>query len=132
MSDVRQWDIEVGVVIGKIYFTDSTFYEGPFDPGTNQLVMDLRAYNDGTRAGYVDAALYEYPGDTTKEKLLEKVQWYLEPKPEGLTGKWDCYQDIPIDITSWPLGIKVWGESETEPIWLAVGALILPPLAVYR
>lgn len=135
MSDVHQWDIEIiGTVIGTIdYDVYTEFFTGPFDPKASVIVCKIRAWNTGTMSGQVLADLYEYPGEPN-EAPITGVGWILDPKAYGgVAGEHAFEVVIPDDPGGkWPLGIKVFGETEVEPTWGLAGALLLPPLAVHR
>jgi len=108
-------------IIGKIDFNNSTFYNGPFNPGqTIVKLMDCRVKNTGTQQGMIYCRLYEYP-NTTNQNLIMSRNFSLNPGQE-LT--WDAFTGdsgvppIPNDPGgTWPLGVKVWGEGEDEPSW---------------
>jgi len=102
-------------VIGSIVFDSSTFYEGPFTPGTYQLIATVWCENIGTETGTIYI-----------KKFIDGVEvdsYMFENRPPGVP--WNCcnfYWDLPSDdITA---GIKVWGEGEDEPPWGTLGTKI--------
>lgn len=129
MSDVHTWDVEiVGEVIGFID-TYSQFYGGPFDPGELAIVMQLVVGNSGSQDGTVNWKLYEYPGEND-ENLINSGNIFVTKGQTSDVG--NVVATVPIGITMWPLGIKVWGETETEPSWGAMGTLLLNPAMIIR
>lgn len=96
---------------------DSTFNEGPFPPGTRQLLATVRMENRGTQDGCLILAKFvEYPGEETKEKQLGDI--WNKIIDHGKYKDIDFYWDTPTGVTKWPLGVKVWAdEYEEEPVW---------------
>ena len=129
MSDVHTWNVEiVGEVIGYIH-TDSQFYVGPFNPGELAIVMRLIVGNSGSQDGTVNWKLYEYPGEND-ENLINSGNIFVTGGQTSDVG--NVPASVPIGITLWPLGIKVWGETETEPAWGGAGTLLLNPIMISR
>ena len=128
MSDVHTWNVEiVGEVIGYIHI-DSQFYGGPFNPGELAIVMLLIVGNSGSQDGTVYWKLYEYPGEVN-ENLINSGDIFVTQGGIGFVG--DVVATVPVGITLWPLGVKVWGETETEPTaWGTMGALLLNPIMI--
>ena len=126
MSDVHIWNVDVaGDVIGDIIESGSTFYTGPFAPGSFSLVASALIKNIGNTGGIMHYNLYEYPG-AANENIVVPNSYYFEAGQQLTVGYNATIPDLPGQ--SWPLGIKVWGESEAEPNWTgAAGKLELPP-----
>ena len=127
MSDVHIWNVGVaGDVIGDIIESDSTFYTGPFDPGQeNANVMLLYYMNTGSMDGTIHCKWCEYP-NTPNESCID-VETTLPP---GTSHTWNLFRDVPNTPGEiWPMGVKVWGETESEPNWTgaATGKLEIPP-----
>ena len=93
--------------IGSIVFDQSTFYKGPFAPGTHQLIAIVWCENIGTETGTIYIKNF-IDG--------EEVDSYSHESVPGVP--WNCcnfYWDIPEN--AFTAGIKVWGEGELEPTW---------------
>ena len=119
MSDTHQWEVEIsGQVIGVIHFS-TEYYTGPFDPGSNAIVVDLKVKNTGDKDGNIYWKLFEYP-NSPQEQLLDSDQIFC-----AYSSAYCNYGSImiliPTGLTIYPLGIKVWGEDETEPSWGQMG-----------
>ena len=96
----------------------STYYTGPFNPGAEEYIMSVLYGNrDDAGEGIIHYNLYEHP-NTPSENLLQANQRTMYP---GQTETWYQLWTIPNISGPWPLGIKVWGDGETEPTW-ALGA----------
>ena len=131
MSDTHQWDVQINVageVIGAIHFS-TEYYTGPFDPGSNVIVVDLRLENVGTEDGNIYFRLFEYP-NTNDELMLEEDNMFCEHSA-AFCNYGPIMILIPTGITSYPLGIKVWGEDESEPSWGAMGTFMWGQLEMH-
>jgi len=129
MSDTHQWNVTVaGDVIGDIIESGSTFYTGPFNPGEFQRVANVLIKNIGTMGGNLHYNLYQYPG-TPQESIVVTNQGYFNA---GQQLSVDFNATIPnLPGQTWPLGIKVWSDTETEPSWTLGGIAIEEPLPPY-
>jgi len=79
-------------------------------PGENNKVCSITVKNNGDKAGYVYARLYDNVNTNPTE--IETQQAYLEPYE---TTTFTFYMDIPSDRTEpYYLGIKVRGEDEPD------------------
>lgn len=109
-------------VIGEIDFSQSMFYGGPFNPGqAAQTIAMVRANNIGTTQGNIHIKAYEYPG-TINERQIFYNGAFLQ---SGGGTNFQVWLDIPNRPGEiWPVGVKVWGESEPEPSWASAGTHI--------
>jgi len=105
-------EVQAGDVIGDIIESGSTYYTGPFAPGEFQIVANVLIKNIGTMGGILNYNLYQYPG-TPQESIVVPNQYYFNAGQQLNVGFNATIPNIPGQI--WPLGIKVWGEGETEP-----------------
>jgi len=105
---------EPGVgAIGDI-LPSSEFYSGPFHPGSYVKIAMCDFGNIGDIKGNITCRLYEYPGQPNEQVLCEDVV-LMYP---GAYKRWHIRETIPnLPGQAWPLGIKVWGETESEPSW---------------
>ena len=115
LGKTNDYSIVGGDVIGSIDFDQSTFYTGPFNPGTYQLIAIVWCENVGSVAGNIYV-----------KKFIdgEEVEFFwFENRQPGVP--WNCcnfYWTIPEN--AFTAGIKVWGEGESEPPWGAMGTKI--------
>jgi len=130
MSDTHQWSIQIlGIdVIGDIIEANSTFYTGPFIPGALETIATIQIKNIGEKQGVIQYALYSFPGQANETRLDRGAEVL------GIGGTTfiefnQTIPDIPNEI--WPLGIKVWGETESEPGWDLGGVGLGEPLPSY-
>jgi len=117
MSETHQWNVEieqVGTITGQIH-SSTIYYSGPFPVGTTQVVVDLSVENTGDTEGDIYWQLYEYPGDTQLENLLNEGVILCGIGTGCHVGPLQAV--IPVGSGPYPVGVKVWGESETEPSW---------------
>ena len=91
----------------------SVFYTGPFPPGLLRLVASVDIKNIGNKTGNIYYKLVEYP-NTPDEHQIIASQTYLNP---GQQTTKNHNINIPTTPGTWPLGYKVWGETEDEPSW---------------
>lgn len=130
MSDTHIWNVQIaGQVVGGIS-PSSEFLVGPFNPGETVLVTNLVATNEGSMAGMVYIALYAYPG--ANEQMIYSDSATIEP---GQTHAFPISVTTPAISGQWPLGIKVWGTSESEPSFtlgakLGLPSVVLPVIAL--
>lgn len=130
MSDTHQWEviISAGQVIGVIHFS-TEYYTGPFDPGSNAIVVDLKVENTGDEDGFIYWKLFEFP-NSSQEQLLDNDQIFCA-SGSAYCNYGPIMITIPTGLTSYPLGIKVWGEDETEPAWGAMGTFMWGQLEMH-
>lgn len=118
MSDTHIWTIDVsGDVIGTL-LPDSVFYTGPFTPGSQEYIADIHIENTGNMGGIVTIKLVEYPDQPEEADLMVKPI-PLAPGGDHLEQPFISIPVIPGG--QWPLGVKVWGETEAEPAWGGLG-----------
>lgn len=113
MGKTNDYTVQGIDVIGNIDFINSTFYTGPFNPGSTETIAYLTFKNSGTEDGAIYIKIYENP-NTLQETEIYDGNFHLQG---GQT-----ITDLQINVTiptngAWPLGIKVWGEGENEPTW---------------
>lgn len=136
MAQTHTWNVDIlaQTVIGEIDPT-SVYYTGPFLPNTMQTLASLKIKNTGTKSGTVYWRLYEWPGvqgpppqgctiGCAVENLIKEGSVVLNPgqtsspitvsnlTPETIWG------EPPGQAFTWPLGVKVKGETEANwPTW---------------
>jgi len=128
MVQTHQWNVSIlaQTVLGEID-PSSVYYTGPFQPNTQQTLASLKIKNTGTIAGTVDWRLYDYPGIAGPpgpgctfgcgvEMLVAEGSVELNP---GATSSPIAISHLTPTHTlgqafSWPLGIKVKGETEAN------------------
>jgi len=114
-NDSCHSDPQTEEVLADLIESQSTFYTGPFAPGSIETLAILAVKNIGTKAGRLHYYMYEYPG-TPNENLIASNSY--TPVNPGATHMFPAIT-LPVSNTigTWPLGVKVWGESENEPSW---------------
>jgi len=117
MSDTHTWNVSIaGEVIGVIDAA-TVYYSGPFEPGQEYVsVADLYVKNTGTMAGKIWIKLYEYPGEANEGVVTGPMYTTPDVQP-GETRPVLFYVSTPSTPGAWPLGLKVWGDDESEPSW---------------
>lgn len=118
MSDTYVWQIEIsqaGETIGSIH-TNTIYYTGPCTPSENCDILDLTIENIGTIAGNINYKIYEFPGEP-EENLLTSGSHLIEGGQYLHIGEFIFITPQIPGMGFWPLGLKVWGESEEEPLW---------------
>lgn len=131
MSDTHTWDVSItgGDVIATIQ--TGTWYKGPFTPGELVTLATITIRNDGNTTGDLTGQPFFYPGETNEQPLTKSTKLDIVP---GETWRYNPAATIPIDAPPGgilPVGVKVWGETETEPTWsLGAGRLELPSCIV--
>ncbi|GAI15329.1 unnamed protein product [marine sediment metagenome] len=129
MSDTHKWNVSIaGDVIGDIIESGSTFYTGPFAPGEFKIVANALIKNIGSMGGILHYNLYQYPG-TGQESIVVQNQYFFDAGQQITVGYNATIPNIPGQ--TWPLGIKVWSETENEPSWALGGASVEEPLPPY-
>ena len=105
----------VGGAIGTI-LPSSQWYNGPFNPGTTDaLVAKLDYKNDGDITGWFHIWLYANPG-TANEQFLK--QWGTANLSPGQSATQQLHVNVPnTPGQPWPLGVKLWSNTEPEPSW---------------
>jgi len=115
MSDTHQWNVSIaGDVIGDIVESGSTFYTGPFSPGEFKLVASALIKNIGTMGGNLHYNLYQYP-NTGQESIVVQNHGYFQAGQQLNVSFNATIPNMPGEF--WPLGIKVWSDTENEPGW---------------
>ena len=121
MSGTHIWNVSVTGDVSSIIRPESAFYPGPFNIGETEEVAHLLIQNVGSIYGLCNCKLVEYPGEAN-ENTLEI--WDMPLEPDGI--QW-YYISLLIPSKPgelWPIGIKTWGESETEPPWGTLGKTV--------
>lgn len=123
MSNTHQWAVQIsaGQVIGNIH-PSSLFFTGPFAPGSTETVMYLAVENTGDTDGNIFWRLYEYPGDAMEQLIDYGVISCAVGAAPCIVGNINA--TMPSGITTYPLGVKVWGEDESEPSWGQMGTFM--------
>ena len=102
--------------IGEINFTASIFYTGPFhNEEKGRKIAIVKIKNIGTHTGVTHIKLFEYL-DSPDENPIFSKNVLLNPDEEYISSVWIDISDGPEEGL-WPLGLKVWGETESEPTW---------------
>jgi len=110
----KTYTLEGAGEINASILSSSVFYEGPYAPNTQQSLADINIKNIGDAEGKITVKLYEYPGTDNENYLFGVATDNVSPN--------ETYTEylahiIPSIPGSWPLGIKVFGETEAEPSW---------------
>jgi len=110
----------VGTIAEIDYFW-SYFNIGPFELGENAYVAFLSVQNVGDETGVIYAKLYQYPGTPNEKEIWTKTS-EAPISPENYTIS-TIFILIEQNLPSFPLslGVKTWGEDETEPQWGTYG-----------
>ncbi len=106
--------------IGYINFVDSVFFTGPLAPGQQQIGNCFYG-NSGTEPGEIYFFLFEYP-NTTQENMIFSQATYMVANQENQMLMYATIPDNPGG--TYPVGVKVWGEAENEPMWGTTGTYI--------
>lgn len=129
MSDTHQWDVyieETGPdVILEINYNASVFKTGPFVPGEQSADLGVVNINNiGTDIGEGYWKVVRFPGETN-EYIMYQGTWTNIPPGTNVDAAqlWGQIPD-PYPDPTMPVGVKVWGEGETEPTWSTLGTMI--------
>ena len=118
MSDTHIWTATisgVGACNARID-PSSVFYTGPFAPSTRNKICDLYIRNAGNREDRIRIKVYEYPREPREQIIADLVT--DRPVSPGSMVQVSIELDVPNQPGDWPLGVKVWCETqETEPPW---------------
>lgn len=116
MSDTYQWVAEIAEEQNVIATIQSgTWYIGPFSPGEIVLLAKVIVRNDGTTTGKLNGQSFFYPGQPNEQSNTKSGVFDIPP---GGTWEYAPVAHIPGDASGiLPVGVKVWGETETEPAW---------------
>ena len=128
MSDTHVWDVEITAVqdvIGVIS-QNTVFYTGPYEPLSQQMLVQLYIQNTGQLGGYINWKIVEYPNDSP-ENTLWQDNTYANAGATVLAINF-AWQIPDLPGQQWPLGVKVWGETESEPPWGTAGQTYIHPL----
>ena len=81
----------------------------------------MNVINIGNASGLVYIKVCENPG-AGNESVLFSDSYSLDP---SLGHIFNVYATAPSAPGTWLLGVKVWGESESEPSWGSPGTMII-------
>lgn len=118
MSGIYQWDILIeelaGEAIAEFMLSDSWFEDGPIVPGTQSFsVCGILIRNIGNY-GNIYAKCVKYP-NTPQEELIE-LHTFENVSPNNTVGA-QFWTSAPSSPGILQIGVKVWGDAETEPSW---------------
>lgn len=107
-------------VIGYIRYEDCVFWVGPFVAGsTFEQVGNLAYGNKGTEGGILYGKFVQYPGEAREQPIdpPKEASWnryfYAGQRVQRI-----LHVNIPnFPGQTWPVGVKVWSETEPEPAW---------------
>lgn len=102
----------------------STWYTGSYEPGQQNVNLAEAWFENAgdVTSGTIYIRLYAYPGETNEELLASTQSWgYAPGEIDGVLLK----GNIPVNATDpLPVGIKIWDESNPEPLWGSMGTKI--------
>ena len=111
------WESDEGDVIAIDYVRSSNI---PYKIIVNDRVRTL---SSGDIAGICNFELVEYPG-ADNESCLPYLCFDMSLNA-GQIATTTAWIVIPPDApTSWPVGVRVWGEDEQEPVWGTLGTYV--------
>ena len=118
LQDEEQLYIDVASqdVIGEYNESSSDFFSGPFhNQEQGRSVAKVYIKNIGMHEGTLHLCLYEYP-DTPEQNVIFSKEIIVDSGTESHQCVWTDISDGP-EQGLWPMGLKVWGDTEAEPIW---------------
>jgi len=115
MADTHIWVATIAGMCNAKIDPSSDFYTGPFTPNTRARICDLYVKNAGDVEGRIKIRVYEHPGEPTEHIIADLIT--DAPVSPGSTVLIPIDVNIPDKPGDWPLGVKVWCETEAEPSW---------------